>query len=73
MERLIELLLEWYDGSLVAFTLSSVTAGSTAVELVVPLGKGAIGDFSAGEGEAEALEDTLAVLEEILDPFPTPS
>ena len=70
-EKLVEFALEW-EGSLIAFTCSSVTVGSTAAELPVVLGKGPMGDLIAGDGEAEAFEDILADFEESLEPFTGP-
>lgn len=47
--------------------------GSAAIELPVGLDRGPMLAFTPGEGETEVLEDMLALLEEILEPFPAVS
>lgn len=44
--------------------------GSVAIELPVDLVSGPMLALIPGEGEMEVLEDMLALLEEILEPFP---
>jgi hypothetical protein len=68
-----ELLLAFTGKSFTALTLTSVTVGSTVVELAVAFCNGGTGDFIAVGAEMEALEEMLAVFDETLELFPVPA